>query len=316
MMHEKSESDSSSLGCTSIGSPSSPKCDYIVQSPSRDSDDKSSTNSHTTPTDSPSHSSHSHTSSESRVSGPYRFMGKQQHHHHHHQQHNQFMKRKKGWSSPLFSVIDEENENYEEDDYYNNDKRLMRQLRFLLFLMGFVMVFTIICFITWGASRPYKFQVRMKSWKVNNFYYGEGSDHTGVPTKFLTINCTVKMTIHNPATFFGVHIKSSPLNLFYSKIIVGSGQSVKYYQPKKSRKTMLVNVEGHKVPLYGAGTGLVMANNKGSVPLKLVFEIHSQANLVGRLVKAKHRHQVLCVMKIDSQLDKVIEFDQDSCSYY
>ncbi|MFS7916868.1 hypothetical protein Hanom_Chr03g00182391 [Helianthus anomalus] len=59
---------------------------------------------------------------------------------------------------------------------------------------------------------------------MNNFYYGEGTDNTGVSTKLLTINCTVKMSIQNPATFFGIHVSSTALNIFYSRILIGSGQ--------------------------------------------------------------------------------------------
>ncbi|KAJ0933780.1 hypothetical protein HanRHA438_Chr03g0100041 [Helianthus annuus] len=288
MMHEKSETDSTST------SSASPKCTYIVESPSCDShDDKSSMNSaRTTPAESPSHSSQM--SSESRVSGPYRFslIGKHQ---------RNVLKRKK-----VFSVIDEEGEDYGDDDYYYyHDRQVTRQCRFVMFLMGFVMVFTAICLITWGASRPYKFHVQMKSWKMNNFYYGEGTDNTGVSTKLLTINCTVKMSIQNPATFFGIHVSSTALNIFYSRILIGSGQPT----------NLSVNIEGRQVPLYGAGVGMVMENNDGSVPLKLEFEIHSQANLMGRLVQTKHRRRVFCIMKMDSQNNKAIDFKQDSCSY-
>ncbi|KAK9073778.1 hypothetical protein SSX86_006372 [Deinandra increscens subsp. villosa] len=152
-------------------------------------------------------------------------------------------------------------------------------------------------------------------WKLNNFYYGEGLDDTGVPTKLLTINCSVKMNIKNPATFFGIHVSSRSLNLFYSQIRVGSGQFMNYYQPKKSEKIISINVEGRKVPLYGVGEGLVMSNNNGSVPLKLEFEIRSQAYLVGPLVKTIHHRQVLCIMKIDSESNKVFDFKKDSCSY-
>ncbi|KAI3495866.1 hypothetical protein L1887_38212 [Cichorium endivia] len=321
MSTEKLESDVTSLGGSSTSSSTSPKRDptynYYVQSPSRDSHDdvdiKSSTNSQTTPThsspnDSPSHPSQSRpsSSSASRVSGPYRPLAVGGKHHHH------SFKKRKGWP-PLFSVIDEENEDYE-DDYYR-DKEFMRRCRIMLILMGFVMSFTVICFITWGASRPYKLQVQMKSWKVNNFYYGEGSDYTGVPTKFLTVNCTVKMNIENPATFFGIHVSSTSLNLFYSQIVVGSGQFVNYYQPKKSQRTMSVNVEGRKVPLYGAGIRLAVSNNNNIVPLKLEFEIRSHANLVGWLVKTKHRRQVFCIMEIDSENNKFIDFKRESCSY-
>ncbi|XP_076908158.1 uncharacterized protein LOC143564905 [Bidens hawaiensis] len=314
----QSEIDSTSISSTSP---------YIVQSPSRDShDDKSSTNSHTTPVESPTHPSHSRMSSESRVSGPYRFSMVGKHHDDHEQEflnneNNNSIKnkkdKKKRWP-PLFSVIDEEDvEGYGYDDDYNyDDRQVTRQCRVVMLVMGFVMVFITVCFITWGVSRHYKLQVQMKNWKLNNFYYGEGSDNTGVPTKLLTINCSVKMNIHNPATFFGIHVSSTSLNLFYSQIIVGSGQFMNYYQPKKTGRTISVNVEGRKVPLYGVGEGLVMSSKvNGSVPLKLEFEVRSQSYLVGSLVKTIHHRRILCILKIDSQNNKVIEFNEDSCSY-
>lgn len=66
--------------------------------------------------------------------------------------------------------------------------------------------------------------VLLQSLAVHNFYFGEGSDKTGVPTKMLTVNCSVRMTIYNPATFFGIHVSSTPINLMYSEITVASGQ--------------------------------------------------------------------------------------------
>lgn len=64
----------------------------------------------------------------------------------------------------------------------------------------------------------------LQSMTVHNVYFGEGSDTTGVPTKLLTINCSLRITVHNPATFFGIHVSSSPINLMYSQIAVASGQ--------------------------------------------------------------------------------------------
>ena len=63
-----------------------------------------------------------------------------------------------------------------------------------------------------------------QSLAVHNFYLGEGSDPTGVPTKMLTMNCTVRMTIYNPATFFGIHVSSKSVNLMYSEIAVATGE--------------------------------------------------------------------------------------------
>lgn len=51
-----------------------------------------------------------------------------------------------------------------------------------------------------------------------------GMDHTGVPTKMLSINSTVRIKFRNTATFFGVHVTSTPLELYYSDLKVASGQ--------------------------------------------------------------------------------------------
>ncbi|KAJ9551190.1 hypothetical protein OSB04_015235 [Centaurea solstitialis] len=346
MIHTTSESDVTSIGggSTSSSSASPPKQHhhlpatatvtssyYYVQSPSRDShddaDNKSSINSQTTPAytspmESPSHPSQSRPSSSaaSRISGPYRgiinsLAGKHHHNIHGFRKKNRHNRSHKGWP-PLFSVIDEEDGGcYSDEDFIHGDEVFMKRCRITLVLLGFLMVFLSACFVTWGASRPYRLQLQMKRWRVNNFYYGEGSDQTGVPTKLLTVNCTVEMKIHNPATFFGIHVSSTSLNLFYSQVMVGSGQFIKHYQPKKSQRTVLVNVEGRRVPLYGAAAGLVMSDNNGRVPLKLEFEIHSQANLVGKLVRTKHRRHVLCVLVVDPQNNKMIDFTPKSCSY-
>lgn len=59
---------------------------------------------------------------------------------------------------------------------------------------------------------------------MHNFYFGEGSDMTGVPTKMVTMNCSVRMSVYNPATFFGIHVSSDAVNLMYSEITVATGQ--------------------------------------------------------------------------------------------
>lgn len=64
----------------------------------------------------------------------------------------------------------------------------------------------------------------LQSLAVNNLYAGEGSDSTGVPTKMLTVNGSLKMNIYNPATLFGIHVSSTPVNLVYLEITVATGQ--------------------------------------------------------------------------------------------
>lgn len=309
MLHAKSESDITSLAPSSPSrSPKRPV--YFVQSPSRDSHDgdKSAsmqpTPSFNSPMESPSHPSfgrHSRNSSASRFSGIFRSSSGRK----------WGRKRNdKGW--PECNVIVEEGK-YDE---FDNDKGFTRRFQALMALCGFIVLFTVFCLIIWGAGRNYRAEVSVKSLLVHNVYLGSGSDFTGVPTKMLTVNGTLRIIIYNPATFYGIHVSSSPVNLMYSDIAVATAELKKYYQPRKSRRTVLVDIEGNKVPLYGAGSSLEESvNGTVQVPLTLDFWVRSRGDVVGKLVRTKHRRHVSCSLVIDSTISKPIKFLKNSCVY-
>lgn len=309
MLSAKSDSDVTSLAPSSPSrSPKRPV--YYVQSPSRDSHDgdKSSSMQATpisnSPMESPSHPSfgrHSRNSSASRFSGIFRSSSGRKS--------GRGKRNDKGW--PECDVILEEGSYHEFED-----RAFMRRCQGLIAVFTFVVVFTVFCLIIWGASRPFKAEVAVKSLTVHNLYIGEGSDFTGVPTKILTVNSTLRMSIYNPATFFGIHVHSTPINLVFSDISVATGELKKYYQPRKSHRMVSVNLVGKKVPLYGAGstitesqTGVVV------VSLKLKFEIVSRGNVVGKLVRTKHHKEITCPLVIDSSGSKPIKFKKNSCTY-
>lgn len=81
-------------------------------------------------------------------------------------------------------------------------------------------------------------------------------------------------------------------------------------------KTLLVNLKGDKVPLYGAGASLAEADRNGGVPMKLVFEVRTRGNLVGKLVRSKHRKRIACYVNVDSANLRFTKFTDDSCTYY
>ncbi|KAI3455437.1 hypothetical protein Pfo_012100 [Paulownia fortunei] len=310
MLHTKSESDITSLAPSSPSrSPKRPV--YYVQSPSRDSHDGDKSSSmHATPNfnspmESPSHPSfgrHSRNSSASRFSGIFRSSSGRK----------GGRKRNdndKGW--PECNVIVEEG-NYDE---FDDDKAFTRRCQALMALCGFIVLFTVFCLIIWGAGRPYKAEVAVRSLTVNNMYIGSGADFTGVPTKMLNVNGSLRISVYNPATFYGIHVSATPVNLIYSDVVVATGQLKKYYQHRKSHKNVLVHVEGTRVPLYGAGSNLVISDNAVQVPLTLDFEIISRGDVVGKLVRTKHRKRISCPLVIDSTSNKPIKFKKDSCTY-
>lgn len=93
-------------------------------------------------------------------------------------------------------------------------------------------------------------------------------------------------------------------------------QLKKYFQPRKSHRNVLVHIEGDKVPLYGAGSTLVVSDNSAfKIPLTVEFEIRSQGDVVGKLVKTKHRKRVSCKLEVDAANSKPVAFKRDSCTY-
>ena len=64
----------------------------------------------------------------------------------------------------------------------------------------------------------------LQSFTVENFYAGEGVDHTGVPTKLVTMNCSLQIDVHNPSKMFGIHVSSTSIKLIYSQIPIAHGQ--------------------------------------------------------------------------------------------
>ncbi|KAI9128610.1 hypothetical protein K1719_000093 [Acacia pycnantha] len=310
-MHAKSDSDVTSFDLSSPISPKRPA--YYVQSPSRDSHDggdKSSsmqaTPAYNTPTESPLHQSyghHSRASSASRVSGTH--------------SNSSAWGKKLNWKRdgkewPECKVIEEEG-GY--DGYYHDGGGSLRRTQASLAVLGFVLIFTVFCLIIWGVSRPYKPQLSVKSFTVHSFYLGAGSDPTGVPTKMLTMNCSVKMTVYNPATFFGIHVSSKSVNLMYSEIAVATGELKNSYQRRKTHKTLYVNLQRSRVPLYGAGASLAGSFDNGGVPMKLDFDVRSRANVVGKLVRSKHRKHVTCLFTITSRSNKPIKPKENDCTY-
>ncbi|XP_038717575.1 uncharacterized protein LOC120010787 isoform X2 [Tripterygium wilfordii] len=216
----------------------------------------------------------------------------------------------KGW--PECNVIVEEG-SYEDLE----DKAFTRRCQALIALFSFVMLFAVFCLIIWGTSRPYKAEITVRSLVVNNFYVGSGADFSGVPTKMLSMNGSLRISIYNPATMFGIHVSSKPINLLYSEIAVATGQLKKYDQPRKSHRTVSVNLVGNKVPLYGAGSSLA-ASQTGSyiaIPFTLDLEIHSRGDVVGKLVRVRHKKQISCLLVLDSTRTKPIKFKKDDCRY-
>ncbi|KAI3447905.1 hypothetical protein Pfo_004570 [Paulownia fortunei] len=196
------------------------------------------------------------------------------------------------------------------------------QVRFYVvcFLFSFVVLFTTFSLILLAAGSAYKPRIIVMNICFENFNVQAGMDGTGVPTDMLTLNSTVMMVYRSPATFFGVHVSSTALELHYFDLKVASGHMKKFYQPRKSWSKVIAVVQGQQVPLYGGIP--VLSNAKGhlesmSMPLNLTFVMRSRAYILGRLVKPKFYRSILCEITLrGSHLGKALNLmKSESCVY-
>ncbi|XP_059295555.1 uncharacterized protein LOC132048892 [Lycium ferocissimum] len=285
-IHAKSDSEVTSIDASSP--PRSPRrALYYVQSPSHSQQhDVEKMSYGSSPFGSPAHHYHCSPIHHSRESSTSRFSASLKNPIRNHQL--------AVWKRiPRTNDDDPDEDNDDDDDGKSNVMRFYM----LCFLLSFIVLFTIFSLILWAASLPYKPKIFVKSMVFENLNVQAGIDGTGVQTDMLTLNSTVRIYYRNPATFFGVHVTATPLELHYYMLKVASGQMKKFYEPRKSKRIVVAVLQGHQIPLYGAIPLLSDAKDRiqsVSVPLNLTFVMRSRAYILGRLVKPKFYVHISC----------------------
>ncbi|XP_042507002.1 uncharacterized protein LOC122083311 [Macadamia integrifolia] len=287
-MHAKSDSEVTSLDASSP--PRSPRRPlYYVQSPSQNDVEKMSYGS--SPLGSPHHY-HSSPIHHSRESSTTRFSASLKN-----------PRNVTAWKK----IHREIEEGEDEDDVDASSKGSGEVARFyvICFVFSFVVLFTMFSLILWGASKPYKPKISIKSMVFESFNIQAGMDNSGVPTDMMSLNSTVKIWFRNPATFFGVHVTSTPLELYYYQLKLATGYMEKFYQSRKSQRMITVIVKGSQVPMYG-GVSNVNGGKQDqtslAVPLNLTFLVRSRAYVLGKLVKPKFYRSIRCAVTLHGSL--------------
>nr|GME09777.1 Late embryogenesis abundant protein, LEA-14 [Ipomoea batatas] len=157
----------------------------------------------------------------------------------------------------------------------------------------------------------------LQSISFDEFVVQAGMDHSGVATEMVSMNSTVKLVFRNKGTFFGMHVTSTPLDLSFSELTVATGTINKFYQSRKSQRTLTVTLRGKGIPLYGGGADLTSKEGKPTapVPLTLGFTVRARAYVLGRLVKPKFYREIHCSVIMDpKKMNKALQF-KNNCTY-
>lgn len=184
-------------------------------------------------------------------------------------------------------------------------------------MIGFSVLFTLFSLILWGAARPQKPRITVNTITFNDFMIQAGNDGSGVATDMLSMNSTVKFVFRNTGTFFGVHVDSTPIVLSYSDLTIASGNVKKFYQSRKSQRTLTVTLRGSYKPLYGASSGLSSKDGQLITPatLNLSFMVRARAYVLGELVKPKFYKRVHCSVILDPKKMNVAISMKKACTY-
>ncbi|KAJ0969805.1 hypothetical protein J5N97_022682 [Dioscorea zingiberensis] len=309
-MHAKTDSDVSSLaGSSPARSPRHPP--YYVMSPSQQDVEKMSL-AESSPDASPQHRfAGSPILHHSRESSTTRFSASLKHN---------ISWRKLPHYSPHPSSHSHLGSADDDDASYYADSTMSAKCYAALFVIGFAFIFSLFSLILWAASQAYKPKLSIKSVVIENYNVQAGMDLTGVPTEMLSIKSTVRIAFRNPATFFGVHVSSSPLELSYYGLKIASGHMAEFYQSRKSGRVVTAEVRGTQVPLYGGGSSLTSRAAGGEavqVPLNLTFVVRARANVLGKLVKPKFYRHVRCSLILtESGLGKPVPLTRNACQYH
>lgn len=91
----------------------------------------------------------------------------------------------------------------------------------------------------------------------------------------------------------------------------------KFYQSRKSQRSLTVMVKGSSIPLYGGGANLGSLNGAPTqpVPLTLNFMVRSRAYVLGKLVKPKFYKRVKCSVVMDPKKMNVAISLKNRCNY-
>ncbi|KAE8677483.1 zinc finger CCCH domain-containing protein 30-like [Hibiscus syriacus] len=155
------------------------------------------------------------------------------------------------------------------------------------------------------ATKPPPPNISIKVARVGEFGLGEAVDGSGVSTKILTCNCSIRFVVENKSKLFGLHIHPPTIDIFFGRLPFAISHGPKLYAQSSGSSRFEVYIGTRNKPMYGAGRSMQDLLDSGmGLPLLIHVKLRSNYRVVYNLLKPKFHHQAECLLLLDNKYDK------------
>lgn len=141
---------------------------------------------------------------------------------------------------------------------------------------------------------------------IPNFVLGEGVDGTGVSTKILSCNISVRLWVDNKSKLFGLHIQPPLIQLYFGRLPLAIARPGGELYAGSSGTTLFgLYVGTRNKAMYGAGRSMqdMLEGGKGGLPLRVGVKLRSSIHVVEGLVHVRFHHQAQCLLLLSKADD-------------
>ncbi|XP_047339170.1 uncharacterized protein LOC124942669 [Impatiens glandulifera] len=240
-----------------------------------------------------------------------------------HASNNSFLHEKKiviaGGGGDDIHDLEKDGKKYDDHDDEENHEEMMdlweRYLSFrkssslgwicLQLFWRFVLSLGLALIVFFIATKPPPPIISIQVTRIGEFRLGEGVDGSGVSTKILNLNCSIKLMIDNKSKLFGLHIYHPSMEMSFDNLPIALNYGENLYATARGETWFELNLGTENKAMYGAGRAMEdMLETKKELPLVINFRVNSFFKVVWDLIKPRFHHQARCLLVLSPSYDK------------
>ncbi|KAI6668897.1 hypothetical protein NL676_003782 [Syzygium grande] len=156
------------------------------------------------------------------------------------------------------------------------------------------------------ATKPPNPDVSVKVEGIPNFILAEGVDGTGVSTKILSCNVSMRLWVDNKSKLFGLHVQPPLNHLYFGRLPLAiTRHGGELYAGSGGMTSFGMYVGTRNKAMYGAGRSMqdMLEGSKGGLALRVGVRLRSSIHVVEGLVHVRFHHQAHCFVLLSKAGD-------------